>query len=76
MTNEISEPPGIDTALEQQHPRWWVWQSDTGLRWASVRENLTPSQVRAGCRSQLRADSADELALMLADQDQRAQDAS
>lgn len=62
--------------LEDAHPRWVVWRSDTGFWWASVRDNLTADQERVGCEPHLRADDEDELAELLTEEDTRAEEAS
>jgi hypothetical protein len=65
-------PVGSQERVEQAHPRWQVWQSDTGQWWASVRANLTPGQQRAGCVPHLTADTLDVLTEQLEAEDAKA----
>ncbi|MEU8800525.1 hypothetical protein [Spirillospora sp. NPDC048819] len=55
-------------ALEERFPTWWVWVSDTGAWWASRRDQLTFADVNAGLVSWLRADTSDDLAVLLCEQ--------
>jgi hypothetical protein len=55
-------------SVEQDHPHWQLWQSDSGLYWAALRKNLTPQQERHGCIPHLSAQSLEELAELLGDQ--------
>lgn len=53
--------------LEARFARWQVWLADSGMWWASVRRNLTPSQDRAGCATFLSAETTVELEQLLRD---------
>jgi hypothetical protein len=57
--------------LEAWFPAWWVWVSDTHYWWASRRDQLTSADQNAGLVPYLRAASADDLANLLTEQDQR-----
>lgn len=70
-------PAGSDQErVEGEHPRWAVWQADTGQWWATVRANLTVGQERAGCVPHLAADTLDELDELLGVEDARAESAT
>jgi hypothetical protein len=58
------------TALENEYDgRWWVWLSDTGRWWASRRDSLSAGDLAAGCVPFLRADTPDELAERIEEQE-------
>lgn len=54
--------------LETDFPGWWVWISDTGNWWASLRRQLTYEEIEADCVQFIRADDEDELRERLGDQ--------
>jgi anti-sigma regulatory factor (Ser/Thr protein kinase) len=47
-----SRPAGAITPadVERLFPAWGVWVSDTGRWWAARLVNLSPAELRAGCR--------------------------
>jgi hypothetical protein len=49
--------------------RWAVWCTDTGTWWATRAQALTAAQLTEGCVPFLRADTADELAGRICQQD-------
>lgn len=59
------------TALEEEEygGRWGVWLSDTGRWWASRRGSLKAADLAAGCVPYLRADTPEELAECIAEQE-------
>lgn len=50
--------------------RWGVWRSDTGMWWATRTEALTSEQLSAGCVPHVHADTPDELAECIRQQDE------
>jgi hypothetical protein len=49
--------------------RWAIWLSDTGWWWATRTRALTSMEVSAGCVPHLQADSLEELAERICQQD-------
>lgn len=50
--------------------RWAVWLSDTGRWWATRHSTLAAAAVNAGCVPFLRADTPEELAQRIREQDE------
>jgi hypothetical protein len=50
--------------------RWGVWLSDTGRWWASRRDALTAAELGEGCVPFIRADTTDELAERIQEQEE------
>jgi hypothetical protein len=48
--------------------RWGIWLSDTGRWWAARRAALSAAELAAGCVPFVRADSPDQLAERIRDQ--------
>lgn len=59
------------TELHEIAPCWQIRQSEAGRWWAN-RDQLSPDQLRAGCRLTLDADDLDHLIGLIADQDKLA----
>ena len=47
--------------IEERHPQWRVWESDTGTWWAAVSGRWTLVQERHGCMPHLHSESAERL---------------
>jgi hypothetical protein len=65
--------PSITSTVEAMETvfdgRWGIWLSDTGRWWASRRDSLSAADLGAGCVPFLRADTADELAERIQEQE-------
>jgi hypothetical protein len=64
-------------ALERLHPRWQVWRSDeSGHWWAALRGRLKRREADAGCTPFANGSSAEDLAAVLAREDELSAGAS
>lgn len=63
----------VATSLDTVHaafPAWTCWQSDRGRWWATRKGTITQQQMNAGCSATVDADTLDDLAEVLAEQEQ------
>ena len=82
MNATETDPGHIAKAIETAcNDRWGIWLSDTGRWWAARSQSFTARALNAGCVPFLRADTPEELAEAIREQDKveqhdTAQDAS
>ena len=71
MNATETNPGRIARAIETEcNDRWGVWLSDTGRWWATRNHSLPARALNAGCVPFLRADTPEELAEAIREQDE------
>ncbi|MBP2704353.1 hypothetical protein JOL79_11070 [Microbispora sp. RL4-1S] len=77
----VASPPdtAIDRLLQEAQrecPGWRLWRSDVGRFWATREQRFPPAAEAAGAERTVDADTLDELAQVVAEQDAQAARAS